>query len=136
MIFTFSGTSTGFFIEKNVEKTLIIESIAKLTHLEPYKDVVVHDEALYDPEISQNAKLWVDIKYFSKGFAVSCEVSGSKIADLDAFAEKIPKLLNSPVFFPTGEYHGYLIGPDGGMQFKKYDVFEDENGEEYFLAYD
>lgn len=116
MIFTIGGTSRGFIIEKNVEKNLIIESIAKLTHLEPYKDVVVLDEALYGTEISQNAKLWVEINYFSKGFAVECVVSGTKIAeiitDLDSFAEKIPKLLNSSVFFETNEYRGYLIRPD------------------------
>lgn len=140
MIFTFSGIGKVFLIEKKVEKTLIIESIAKLTHLEPFKDVVVLDKALYGTEIFENAKLWVEINYISKGFAVHCVVSGAKIAeiitDLDTFAEEIPGLLNSPVFFATGEYHGYLIGLDGGMQFKKYDVFVDENDEEYFLAYD
>lgn len=120
----------SFGIINAIDKTSVIKSIGRCIGLEPFKDVVIANEAVNDIEIYNAAKLYVEIVYRPAGVPVTCDICSIKlheiITDWTVFLKEMAFALNSNIFIDSSN-KGYIIKPNGNIERKNYSTeFIDE----------
>lgn len=126
-------TLISFGIQKIFDKNIIVEAIGKVTSLQPFKDIVIIEDLLKEGNVHSNARLYIDVIHKPAGFAILCNIGSpvlrEHIPSVENFVKEMAKELDSNIFIDIGEYDGYLVKPDGSMEYKKFDTFlvdEDE----------
>lgn len=113
-------------LSERVQQSQILDAIGKILHFSNPQDVIISKDNLDNPEVYDNAKIYLDIDYKPSGLPIYCMICSAQlhtiIKDWKAFLLKLSQNLTTDIFIESNDV-GYLIQRQGVIKRVNYDYY-------------